>query len=172
MKEKFKKREGSTLVKKNTGITMIQMVITIVMLVLIAGFSIYNSSDTIAETKAATAYQEITEVKKAVMEYVVLHEDKEDLQLFRLDSLSGFPTIASFYTDEENQEFYYLNYKADATLLNEILETRNVTSNYIVNVKDLNNVEIFLTGGIKMGNQICYTDKQILEKYNDIFSGR
>ena len=160
------------MLKKCEGITMIQMVITIVMLVLIAGFSIYNSTDTIAETKAAKAYEEITEVKKAVMRYVVLDSEMDELATFRLADLSGYPTIASFYTDTTDQDFYYLNFKTNAMLLNEILEVRNIENNYIVNVKNLNDIEIYLVEGVKIRNEICYSDTQILENYNDIFTGR
>ena len=60
----------------------------------------------------------------------------------------------------------------NAMLLDEILEVRNVENNYIVNVKNLNDIEIFLVGGIKIRNDICYTDQQILQEYNDIFAGR
>ena len=71
---------GGGILKGKNGITMIQTVITIVMMILIAGFSIYNSKDTLVETKLTKAYNEILEVKRAV-------QGVETLELFKMSDI-------------------------------------------------------------------------------------
>ena len=49
------------------------------------------------------------------------------------------------------------------------------TSNYNLideNVKNIEDIEIFLVDGVKIRNEVFYTDDEIIEKYNDIFAGR
>ena len=156
----------------NRGFTMVQMVVTIIMIVLIAAFSVSNSRDTIVETKVAKAYEEVTEVKKAVMRYAVLSQEREELSAFKIDNLDSYPNLTSEYAEMGEQEYYFLDFKTQGETLNEILEVRNVNDNYIVNIKNLNDIEIFLVNGIKVGNKTLYTDKEIIEIYNDAFAGR
>ena len=67
---------------------------------------------------------------------------------------------------------YLLNFKTNGNTLCDLLEIRNIENNYIVNLKDADNVEVFLVGGAMIENEMCYTDYEILKKYNDIFAGR
>ena len=157
--------------KQEKGVTMIMMVVTIVMMILIAGFSIYNSKDTIIETKLAKIYNEIKEVKTGVIRYKVLYEDgMEVIADDKLSSLAAYPAIST--REKPDQEYYLLDFVNKSNVLNDIFELRNVENNYIVNVKDIENIEIFLVNGIKIGDDTYYTDDEIIEKYNDIFAGR
>lgn len=157
--------------KRNSGITMIQMVITIVMMVLIAGFSIYNSKDTLVEAKLTKAYNEILEVKKAV-------QGAETLELVKMSSIGTeiedftlYPQLSTYYTSGDH-EYYFLNFKDNGKAIEDALEIRNIENNYIVDVKNIENIEIFMVNGVKIGSNTYYTDTEILEKYNDIFAGR
>lgn len=157
--------------KNNKGITMIQMVITIVMMVLIAGFSIYNARDTIIETKVAKIYNEVEEVKNAVIGLKIFEDENiENILGAPLQNLNDYPGLAAYYKDD--QEYYLLNFKTNGNTLCDLLEIRNIENNYIVNLKDADNVEVFLVGGAMIENEMCYTDYEILKKYNDIFAGR
>lgn len=157
--------------KNNKGITMIQMVITIVMMVLIAGFSIYNARDTIIETKVAKIYNEVEEVKNAVTGLKIFEDENiENILGAPLQNLNDYPELAAYYKDD--QEYYLLNFKTNGNTLCDLLEIRNIENNYIVNLKDADNVEVFLVGGAMIENEMCYTDYEILKKYNDIFAGR
>lgn len=157
--------------KNNKGITMIQMVITIVMMVLIAGFSIYNARDTIIETKVAKIYNEVEEVKNAVTGLKIFEDENiENILGAPLQNLNDYSGLAAYYKDD--QEYYLLNFKTNGNTLCDLLEIRNIENNYIVNLKDVDNVEVFLVGGAMIENEMCYTDYEILKKYNDIFAGR
>lgn len=150
---------------------MIQMVITIVMMVLIAGFSIYNARDTIIETKVAKIYNEVEEVKNAVTGLKIFEDENiENILGAPLQNLNDYSELAAYYKDD--QEYYLLNFKTNGNTLCDLLEIRNIENNYIVNLKDADNVEVFLVGGAMIENEMCYTDYEILKKYNDIFAGR
>ena len=154
--------------RKDSGITMIMMVITIVMMALIAVFSISNSKDTIVETKIIKTYDEMREVKSAIMRYVVI-DNMENLSLYKTTSLKT--GMVSKYGSEE-QDLYELTFLSDGAVLEDILEVRNIQHDYIVNVHNLNDIEIFLVGGIEIGGVTYYTESDILEQYNDVFAGR
>lgn len=159
------------MIKREEGITLIQTAIAVVMIVLIASFAILNSTDTLIETKVAKAYNEIIIVKKAVMEIEALEEI--GMAVFSGDRIENFDSFKGLEDkDKQNQEYYYLNFKEKSSVLNDILDIRNVENNYIVNVRDLDNIEIFSVDGIKVGENKLYTDDEIIEKYNEIFAGR
>lgn len=158
------------MLNQKRGVTMIQMVITIVMMILIAGFSIYNASDTIVETKIAKTYSEMQEVKKAVVGLETLEiYDIKDIGTPVLD-FTSYMQLQDYYSG--NQEYYFLNFNEKGDSICEILEIRNIENNYIVNVKNIENIEIFLINGVKIGGEWYYTDYEILKKYNEIFAGR
>ena len=159
------------MIKREEGITLIQTAIAVVMIVLIAGFAILNSTDTLIETKVAKAYNEIIIVKKAVMEIEALEE--EGMAIFSSDRIENFDSFKGLEDkDKPNQEYYYLNFKEKANILNDILDVRNVENNYVVNVKNLDNIEIFSVNPVEIGKDKYYTDDEIIEKYNEIFAGR
>lgn len=158
--------------KANKGITMIQMVITIVMMVLIAGFSVYNSSDTVVEIRISKVYEEMKEVKNAVASLNVLEEDLSQYFGAPLENFNAYNQLISYYVDSPAQEYYYLDFKNEGAVLEDILEIRNIENNYIVNTTNIENIEIFLVNGLEIDGTKYYTDGEILEKYNDIFAGR
>ena len=159
------------MIKREEGSTLIQTAVAVVMIVLIASFAILNSTDTVVETKIAKLYSEIMIVKKAVMEIEALEEEgMEMLSSERILSFDGYEGLED--KDKANQEYYFLNFKEKSNLLNGVLDIRNVENNYIVNVKDLDNIEIFSVDGIEIGEEKFYTDDEIIEKYNEIFAGR
>ncbi len=155
---------------KQKGISLIQMVITIVMMMLIALFAVFNSRDTITETKLSRVYDEMVKVKQAVMGTITLNENYISEIGTKVEDFSSYPQLASYYST--GQEYYFLDFKTKGDVLQEILELRNIENNYIVNVKNLQNIEIFLIDGVKIGGTLYYSDSEILEKYNEIFAGR
>ena len=157
--------------KREEGVTLIQTVIAVVMIALIASFAIFNSRDTVVETRVAKVYNEILTVKKAVLELEMLEE--KGMEIFtesKIQNLDSYPEIASH--GKANQEYYYLDFEKEGNLLQEKLDIRNIENNYIVNVKNIEDIEIFLVNGVKIRNEIFYKDDEIIEKYNDIFAGR
>lgn len=158
------------MLNQKRGVTMIQMVITIVMMILIAGFSIYNASDTIVETKIAKTYNEMKEVKQAVVGLKTLGiYDIRDIGT-KVSDFTGYMQLQDYYSGD--QEYYLLNFNEKGDSICEILEIRNIENNYIVNVKNIENIEIFSVNGVKIGEDWYYTDNEILQKYNEIFAGR
>lgn len=157
--------------KHEEGITLTQTAIAVIMIVLIASFAVLNSTDTVVETRVAKAYEEIVAVKKAVMEIEAL--EKDGMEILESERISNFDDYSGLeHKDKADQEYYFLNFKEKGNMLNAVLDIRNVENNYIVNVKDLDNIEIFSVDGIKIGGEKIYTDYEIIEKYNEIFAGR
>lgn len=158
---------------RQNGITMIMMVITVVMMALIAAFSIYNSKETIVETKITKAYNEIREVKDAVMRYAMLNLEMSDLRGCLVSNPANYGSVLdSYYPSYENHVFYFLNFKEQKNVLEDILELRNVENNYIIDATDLSNLKVYLVNGIQIEDRMYYMDTEIIEKYNGIFSGR
>lgn len=175
MMEKFKivlsSMGGEVMKGKELGITMIQMVITVLMMIIIAGFSVYNANDTIIESRIAKAYNEMMEVKNAVIGLKTLGAyDMRDIGT-QIPNLSSYNQLMPYYTSGDH-EYYLLDFEGKGDAISEILEIRNIENNYIVDVGNIENVEIFLINGVKIGGVLYYSDDEILEKYNDIFAGR
>lgn len=160
--------------KNEKGITLIQTVIAVVMIAIIASFAILNSNDTVVETRIAKVYNEIKEVKKSIIEIKILDEDeiKNVLSGDKIDDLAGYPNLAKY--KKPDQEYYLLEFENEEkrNMLLDTLELRNIENNYIVNVKDIENIEVFLEKGVKIRNEVFYSEPEIIEKYNNIFAGR
>ena len=119
----------------------------------------------------AKIYNEVEEVKNAVTGLKIFEDENiENILGAPLQNLNDYPELAAYYKDD--QEYYLLNFKTNGNTLCDLLEIRNIENNYIVNLKDADNVEVFLVGGAMIENEMCYTDYEILKKYNDIFAGR
>ena len=156
------------MLKQNKGITMIQMVVTVVMLALIAAFSIYNATTTVVEAKVAKAYNEIITLKNGVKSFVILNESLESFPGREIPNLDEYPHLQT--VSKVNQKYYYLDFKNDAGSINDALEVRNIENDYIVNLRELENIEIFLAETIDVNGEKVFTDNQIIEKYGDIFN--
>ena len=126
--------------KNEQGVTMIQMVIAIVMLVLSAGFSIYNARNTIIETKVAKVYNEMVQVKKAVVDLEILSSDGIENIGTVIENFNSpsYNQLLPYYS--ANQEYYLLDFKTNGAIVCEELEIRNIENNYIVNVNDIENI--------------------------------
>ncbi len=157
--------------KNQQGFTMLQMTITIVMLVLIAAFAIYNARDTVVETKITKVYNEIIEVKRAVIGVETLNVQEIENIGTKLENLDAYPQLSS-YLGSGDHEYYLLNFKESKEKLEDALELRNIENNYIVDVADTEKIKIFLVNGVEVGDSFYYTDSEILEKYNEVFVGR
>ncbi len=153
--------------KNNSGITMIMMVITVVMMALIAVFSITNSRETVTETKIIKLYNEMREVKSAVLRYATT-ENLDNLSIY---ATTVFPAGSKYPASE--QKLYYLDFYNDKNVLNDLLEVGNIEHDYVVNVYHLNDVEICLGNTVAIkGTTKNWTEQEILELYNDVFAGR
>lgn len=156
------------MLKQNKGITMIQMVVTVVMLALIAAFSIYNATTTVVEAKVAKAYNEIITLKNGVKSFVILNENLDNFPGREIPNLDGYAHLAS--ENKPDQNYFYLDFKNDAGIINDALEVRNIENDYIVNLKEFENIEIFLVEPTDVNGEKVFTDNQIIEKYGDIFN--
>ena len=110
------------------------------------------------------------EVRSAIMRYVVI-DNMDNLETFRIDNLAGFDGLVSSY-DASEQQLYRLDFVRESGVLNDLLEVRNIEHEYIVNVYNLNDIELFLVGGIEIQGQKYYKDQDIIALYNNVFAGR
>lgn len=164
--------------KKQSGVTALSLMIIIVIIILIASSSLLSSQDLIVEAKIETVYNEIETVKEAARRLKSLNEmdpKKYDLsQMLFTDKI----TDISVYNDRvgqklvEGQEYYYLDFKKDvisdtmkASIL-ESLDIKSVTNSYIINMKEIDNIEAFLVDGIKINDNTYYTYEEIAKEYS------
>ena len=90
---------------------------------------------------------------------------------FSISSLAAYPGVYSKYP-LDSQKLYYLDFKTQSGVLDDILEVRNIQNDYIVNVYNLNDIEIFSVEGITIKGVTYHAEQEILEQYNDVFAGR
>ncbi len=167
--------------RKQYGVTTLSIVIVVVVLAILASASILYSRDVVSEGKLATTYDEIKQVKDAVVNLKSLSEINPES--YNLENILGVFEITNI--DEYNarvgmklnstKKYYYLGF-ADENLeegirqnLSDIFEIRSVSNNYIISVEALNDIEIFLVDGITVGEEVYYTFDEILTIYSGTF---
>ena len=62
----------------NKGISIIQIVITIIIMILILSIAIFSGQNIVSEARIATIYNEIKEIKSTINELYILEDIKEN----------------------------------------------------------------------------------------------
>lgn len=160
--------------KSQRGISALSLMITIVIIIMVAGYSLLFSRDTIVEGNVATVYSEMQELIEAAkglsldMDYL-----EENLSVFELESITEMnPRVGNKL--REGKKYYYFAY-ADEDFsdvmkdsLNEVLGLRSVSGSYIVAINDLGKVEVYLVDGININGKFCYSYEEIYAEYTEV----
>ena len=158
----------------NSGISAVSLMITIVVIIIIAGYSLFFSRDTVVEAQVAKAYTEIQEIQDATKalsldasyarEYLAGHE---------IEDISSMNERVGNKL-REGKQYYYLGYADETTTevmkqtLNETLGVRNIESSYIISVGDIGEVDVILEDGINIKDKYCYTYEEIHREYVNV----
>lgn len=160
--------------KNQKGITAMSMVIVIVILILLAGYSVLTSRDIVTEVNIEQYFQEIKLIS-------------DQAKGISLDKKTFKDTFESFKIEDLNEynarvgnrllagEDYYLLAYGDESLtdvmrqtLNEILDVRSVENSYIISYIDTGKVNVFLVDGVRIGENYYYTYDEIHKAYSNL----
>jgi hypothetical protein len=160
--------------KNNKGISAVSLMITIVVIIIIAGYSLFFSRDTVIEAQVAKAYSEIQEMQDATK---ALSLDssyaREYLAGYELEDISDMNERVGNKL-REGKQYYYIGYADESVTdvmkqsLNEVLGVRNIEGSYIISVGDIGEIDVFLVDGININDKFCYTYEEIHKEYVNV----
>lgn len=160
--------------RSQKGISALSLMITIVIIVMIAGYALLFSRDTVVEGNVATVYAEVQEIVEATKGLSLDSEyAQEALAGFELESVSDInPRVGGKLN--EVKKYYYFGY-ADESMtevmtqtLNEKIGLRSVSNSYVVAINDIGKVEVYLVDGININGKMCYTYEDIYAQYTEV----
>lgn len=159
--------------KRNEGITILQLAITVVIMLIIMSAAIFNGSDAAREAKAAKIYDEIVGIEGALREAELLGQivvNGNNLELFDECTVP----LANMAHERYNElisynltgNCYLLEFSTNEDLKN-AFHLENVVNNYIL---ELNNLKVYLIEGMddKHGNKLHSVD-DFLNIYENAF---
>lgn len=159
----------------NNGVTILQVVITVIIMIIILAVSIYLGPNVANEAKLASIYNEIKEINSVFKEMKILGEIT-----FNGENLSFYKEIEARKVDPTNHkaelgenpsgDFYYLDFKSSKNLEN-VLGLERVKNDYILKYDDFN---LYLVGGVTIMDEnrkavIKYDSDEIINYYSDTF---
>lgn len=160
--------------KNQKGVTAISMVIVIVIVVLLASYSILSSRDVVNEVKIQTYFQEIKLIGDST-KGLSLDKSyfKDTFESFKIENIDEYNARVGNNL-RADKEYYLLGFAEESTTevmrqtLNEILDTRNVENSYIISLEDSGKVNVFLVDGVRIGDNYYYTYEDIHKSYSNV----
>lgn len=160
---------------RNEGVTILQIVITVIIMIIILSVSIYMGPNIAREAKLASTYEEIKEIESTIEELYILGNVIASGDNIIFYGEKEAPKVDNtMYTAELGEdaegEYYYLDFTSSRQLEN-VLGLENVDNDYIF---DLDNLNIYLVGGIDIINEdgrvvIKYDSNEIVDYYSETF---
>lgn len=159
--------------KNQKGVTAISMMVLIVIIILLASFSILSSRDVVVEGNITATYSEISIIRDAALN---LSLDES----YRNDGIIASTKIQNieYYNSRvggnlsEGKTYYYLPFEGENDVLvqslNEKLDVRSVENSYIISIEDVGKVEVYLVDGIRIDNTSYYSYDDIKAVYSDM----
>lgn len=160
--------------KSQRGVTATSMVIVIVILIMLAGYSVLTSREVVTEVKTEKYFQEIKLINEQMKG---LSFDKktfrDTLDAFKIENIAQYnPRVGNKLLD--GKDYYFLGF-ADESMtevmkqtLNEALDVRSVENSYIVSYEDTGKVNVFLLDGVRIGENYYYTYSEIHNAYSNL----
>ena len=157
---------------KNQGITILQIVIVIVIMIILSTYTILFGQGIPNEAQISSIYTEIREIKNVISEGQILNKIK-----VQGDTLEFYGEITAPKVENSKYEkvlngdslgtYYYLDFTSSRNLEN-VLELENIQHDYLL---DWENKNLYLIKGIEMrsGNEINikYNADEIEQYYNN-----
>lgn len=149
------------------GITLIQLVITIVVMIILASMAIFQGGNVTTEAMIAREYESLREVKKAVEQTVLLMEmnpeDYKEEEIFggSISKAAYYKRVGLTSSDELSDRTYSISKSNEKNFELDKIPDEKV---YIV---DLENKKYYILDGVqKEDGEIIYEYKDILKIYN------
>lgn len=149
------------------GITLIQLVITIVVMIILASMAIFQGGNVTTEAMIAREYESLREVKKAVEQTVLLMEmnpeDYKEEEIFggSISKDAYYKRVGLTSSDELSDRTYSISKSNEKNFELDKIPDEKV---YIV---DLENKKYYILDGVqKEDGEIIYEYKDILKIYN------
>ena len=166
---------------KNQGITILQLVISVIIMIILAAVAVFYGQGIPREANLASIYNETKELKSALQEAAMLNKLKvvlvqgtekldvwDKIQLEKLDE-DKKGDYAENLGENASENIFYLDFTSSRELQT-VLELENMTHDYLLDFNDLN---VFLVKGVsvetKEGPKTLYNAKNIEEYYNNIY---
>lgn len=160
--------------KNQRGVTATSMVIVIVILIMLAGYSILTSREVVTEANTQKYFQEIKLINDQMKSLSFDKKNfKDTLESFKIEDISQYNSRVGNRL-LEGEDYYFLGF-ADESMtevmkqtLNEALDVRSVENSYIVSYEDTGKVNVLLVDGVRIGDNRYYTYSEIHNAYSNL----
>ena len=160
--------------KSQRGITATSMVIVVVILIMLAGYSVLTSREIVTEANTGKYFQEIKLINDQMKNLSLDKKNfKNTLEMFEIEDIRQYNSRVGNNL-LEGKEYYLLGFADSSTTevmkqtLNEVLDVRSVENSYIVSYEDTGKVNVFLLDGIRVGEKYLYTYDEIHNEYSNL----
>lgn len=166
--------------KKQNGVTMIELVVVIIIILIITSFSIFTGKEAADQATATEIYEEINAVREAINavnikkelddNFMITSGDYYDAKVSEVMTKEQFETMYGIYVDEVDFDNLYIIFGMDNL---EYYDNSNVNKNYgldsikhsyLVNFEE-GKVELLKT--IKIANRSVRTFEQVRALVDD-----
>ena len=109
--------------KEEKGITLIALIITIIVLIILAGVSIGEISsrkNSVNESKDTTAFSELTKIQQAVMETYLKYKQFRNINVLKGIQMTYADTVSEFNQLESTESLKVLSYDENSETKPEI----------------------------------------------------
>lgn len=160
--------------KNQRGVTATSMVIVIVILIMLAGYSVLTSREVVTEVKAEKYFQEIKLINDQMKGLSFDKKTfKDTLESFKIDDITQYNSRVGNRL-LEGEDYYFLGFGDESMTdimrqtLNEALDVRSVENSYIVSYEDTGKVNVFILDGVRIGEKYYYTYSEIHNAYSNL----
>ena len=160
--------------KSQRGVTATSMVIVIVILIMLAGYSVLTSREVITEANTGKDFQEIQLINEQMKNLSLDKKNfKSTLEAFEIEDIVQYNSRVGNNL-LEGEQYYFLGF-ADESMtevmkqtLNEVVDVRNIENSYIVSYEDTGKVNVFIVDGVRVGENYYYTYDEIHNAYSNL----
>lgn len=160
--------------KSQRGVTATSMVIVIVILIMLAGYSVLTSREVITEANTGKDFQEIQLINEQMKNLSLDKKNfKSTLEAFEIEDIVQYNSRVGNNL-LEGEQYYFLGF-ADESMtevmkqtLNEVVDVRNIENSYIVSYEDAGKVNVFIVDGVRVGENYYYTYDEIHNAYSNL----
>ena len=160
--------------KSQRGVTATSLMVVIVLLIILAGYSVLTSREVVNEINAEQVFQEIKLMNDQMKSLSFDKKTfKDTLDAFKIEDISQYnPRVGNRLLAGE--DYYFLGFAEESMTdvmrqtLNEALDVRSIANIYIVSYEDTGKVNVLLLDGVRIGNEFYYTYSEIHNAYSNL----
>ncbi len=160
--------------KSERGVTALTLTIVVVIIAIIAAFSILTSRDVVVEGNLATVYSEISTIREKMIDQSLSDSyETSIIQTFKIEDISEYNGRVGGKL-EIGKDYYFFDFAGELgepgsdTLkqsLYEELDVKSVNKSYIACINDVGDVEVYLVDGIRVDDATLYSYEEIRDVY-------